>query len=147
MTFFRHGIDCGCAFRDEPFQCGVITVAALSFRETNKYNNSDLAYQSVDGGFTPEGEQIMLNKIRTIYRLALKGGCDSIVLEAFGCGVFKLRPDLVAELFDRVRKEPEFAGKFKALPFAILEGKGSTRHPVEENGKFAAFYARFGRWS
>ena len=146
VTFFRHGSDNYYVFRDEPFRCSVVTVSALSFRETNRYNNSELQYRADDGGFTQKGEKIMLNKIRTIYRLALKGGCDSIVLGAFGCGVFKLRPDLVAELFERVLSEDEFSGKFKALPFAILEGKGTSRKPVEENGKFAAFYKRFGRW-
>ena len=30
--------------------------------------------------------------------------------------------------------------------FAILEGSGSSRKPVEENGKFAPFYNTFGRW-
>lgn len=146
VTFFRYGSDRYYAFRDEPFKCGVVTVSALSFREANTYNVSELEYRSDDGGFTSEGEKIMLNKIRTIYRLALKGGCDSIVLGAFGCGAYRLRPDLVAELFERVLNEDEFRGKFKALPFAILEGKGTSRKPVEENGKFAAFYRRFGRW-
>ena len=31
--------------------------------------------------------------------------------------------------------------------FAILEGKGSSRRPVEEQGKFAPFYKTFGRWN
>ena len=30
--------------------------------------------------------------------------------------------------------------------FAILEGSGSARKPVEEQGKFAPFYETFGRW-
>lgn len=30
--------------------------------------------------------------------------------------------------------------------FAILEGLGSARKPVEEQGKFAPFYETFGRW-
>ena len=26
-------------------------------------------------------------------------------------------------------------------------GRGSARHPIEEKGKFAPFYATFGRWT
>lgn len=83
VTFFRHGIRAVYAYREpaEWFRCGVITVPALSFRETNKYNNS----------------------------------------------------------------EPEFDRRFKSVVFAILEGKGTARKPVEELGKFAPFYERFGR--
>ena len=99
-----------------------------------------------DGGFTPQGDAIQLNKIRTIYRLALKNGHDSIVLGAFGCGVNKLPCDAVADQFRRVLEELEFKRKFKEIVFAILEGRGSARRPVEEQGKFAPFYAMFGRW-
>lgn len=136
VTFFRSGKNSGYAMRDNPFSCGVVTVAALSFREANRYNNSELAFRAPDGGFTDEGETIMLDKIRTIYRIALINGHDSIVLGAFGCGVFNLRPDLVAALFKSVMDEPEFEGRFKALPFAIL---GDER-------KFAPFYDTFGNW-
>ena len=58
----------------------------------------------------------------------------------------KLCPDRVADLFDEVLREPEFDRRFKSVVFAILEGRGSARHPVGEQGKFAPFYARFGRW-
>lgn len=146
VMFFRHNLRDAYAFREKPFACGVITVAALSFREPNNYCNEERQYMSSDGGFTPQGEAIQLNKVRTIYRLALKNGHDSIVLGAFGCGVNKLPCDDVARQFAQVLEESEFKGKFKALVFAILEGSDSARKPVEENGKFAPFYKTFGRW-
>lgn len=147
VTFFRHGIRGVFAFREPEdwFRCGVITVPALSFRETNKYTNTELEFRATDGGFTAEGEAVMKDKIRTIYRAALHNGHDALVLGAFGCGVFQLRPDRVAELFEAVLGEVEFACKFKSVVFAILEGTGSARHPVEELGKFAPFYKIFGR--
>ena len=146
VMFFRHNLRDAYAFREKPFACGVITVAALSFREPNNYCNEERQYMSSDGGFTPQGEAIQLNKVRTIYRLALKNGHDSIVLGAFGCGVNKLPCDDVARQFAQVLEESEFKDKFKALVFAILEGSDSARKPVEENGKFAPFYKTFGRW-
>ena len=147
VMFFRKNLKDGYAFREEPFACGVITVAALSFREPNSYCNEERQYMAPDGGFTPEGDAIQLNKIRTIYRIAVKNGHDSVVLGAFGCGVNKLPCDAVAGQFRRVLGEPEFKGKFRAVVFAILEGRGSARHPIEEKGKFAPFYATFGRWT
>ena len=147
VTFFRHGIRAVYAIREPEawFRCGVITVPALSFRETNKYNNAELEFRAPDGGFTAGGESVMKDKIRTIYRAALHSGHDALVLGAFGCGVFQLRPDRVAELFDTVLHEPEFDCKFKSVVFAILEGRGKAHHPVGEAGKFAPFYERFGR--
>ena len=59
----------------------------------------------------------------------------------------KLPCGAVADQFNRVLDEPEFKGKFRAVVFAILEGRGSVRHPIEEEGKFAPFYATFGRWA
>jgi len=146
VTFFRRNLRDGYAFREKPFSCGVITVAALSFREPNAYCNEERQYMAPDGDFTPEGDAIQMNKIRTIYRLALKNGHDSVVLGAFGCGVNKLPCYAVANQFKRALDEPEFSGKFRALAFAILEGRGSARRPVGENGKFAPFYKVFGRW-
>ena len=145
VMFFRKNLKDGYAFREVPFACGVITVAALSFREPNNYCNEERQYMAGDGGFTPEGDAIQLNKIRSIYRIALKNGHDSVVLGAFGCGVNKLPCGAVADQFNRVLGEPEFKGKFRAVVFAILEGRGSVRHPIEEEGKFAPFYATFGR--
>ena len=147
VCFFRHGKDRWFAFRDNPFTCGVITVAALSFREPNHYCNEERNYMAAGGGFTPTGEEIQRNKIRTIFRIALKNGHDSIVPGAFGCGVNKLPSDAVAQQFKRVAAEPEFAGKFKALVFAIREGQKRAGKPVEEKGKFAPFYETFGRWN
>ena len=145
VRFFRAGKDGMFAYREQAFDCAVITVAALSFREPNSYCNEERQYMAEDGGFTPEGDAIQLNKIRTICRIALLNGHDSVVLGAFGCGVNKLPSGAVADQFRRVFDEPEFNGKFRAVVFAIREGRGSARRPVEENGRFAPFYATFGR--
>ena len=83
----------------------------------------------------------MLNKIRTIFRLGVEAGKDSLVLGAFGCGAYKLPSAEVARLFRQVMNEPEFAGKFRLLVFAILE---HTAKPCEADGKFAPFYKEFG---
>lgn len=146
LLVFRHGSGYGYELREEPFKTAVISVAALNFRDGHKTNNIE-GNMSPDGGFTPQGESIMIDKIRTIYRIALSNGHDSVVLGAFGCGVFRLRPELVSDLFRKVLEEPEFKGKFRAVVFAMLEGQGAPLRPVEEAGKFSAFYKEFGRWA
>ena len=143
VTFFRHGPTKGFELRSEPFRCGVISVAALNFRENTRYVNEELKYKAVDGGFTPDGDRVQMNKIRTIFRIALANGHDSLVLGAFGCGAFRLQPEAVAEQFARALDEAEFRRRFRAVVFAIWE-PGNIFDPHVGSGKFAPFYCLFG---
>lgn len=141
VTVFRDAAD-NFRLLEEPFKLGIISVAALNFRDKDDHKERDLRYRSEDGGFTPEGLRIMQDKIRTIYRIALANGHDSLVLGAFGCGAFRLRADLVAGLFRDILAEDGFRGRFREVRFAILErGKSAPKGP---DGKFAPFYETFG---
>ena len=142
VTFFRNNISKYYTLKDQPFKCDVITVAALCFNGKSHYAGIDeLSYQAEDGGFTPEGKEIMLNKIRTIFRIGIEQGNDSIVAGAFGCGAYALLPSAVAPLFRIVMEEPEFKNKFKLLVFAILE-RPRRLHGLD--GRYAPFYREFG---
>ncbi len=147
VTFFRHNADSYYALRKEPFDCAIITVASLSNREKNSFTNDERFYFDDTGCLTNEGREIQANKIRTIFRIALENGHDSLVLGAFGCGVFRLHSDEVAALFRDVLNESEFRNKFMKLVFAIYEGKPSPRRrePIGRDGKFAPFYEIFGK--
>ena len=140
VTVFRKGSRDGFALMDEPYETAIISCAALDFNEKHGKN---CEYRASDGGFTREGREIMLSKIRTIYGAALVGGHDALVLGAFGCGAFRLRPDLVAELFRDVLFEPAFSNRFRAVTFAILEKPGPESGI---HGKFAPFYRIFGKY-
>ncbi|MBQ1187016.1 MAG: TIGR02452 family protein [Clostridia bacterium] len=145
VTFFRNNVDKFYTLKDKPFKCDVITVAALCFNGRSHYAGIDeLSYQAEDGGFTPEGKEIMLNKIRTIFRMGVKHGNDALVLGAFGCGAYALLPSAVAPLFRIVMEEPEFKNKFKLLVFAMLE---RPRRPQGLDGHFAPFYQEFGTYT
>ena len=147
VTVFRDNALTGFALREEPFQTAIITTGALNFNPNPKIAPSNnLEYRSQDGGFTPEGEEVMSDKIRTIYRIALLNDHDSLVLGAFGCGTFKLKPELVSALFKKILEEKKFKGKFHTIAFAMIEGKAGPRRRVEEEGKWASFYKAFGRW-
>ena len=145
VTFFRNGKSKFFALRTHSFTCDVITVAALSFNGRTQFSGvEEITFRAADGGFTPEGAAIMRNKIRTIFRMGVEHGKDALILGAFGCGAYKLPVPDVVQLFRQVMDEPEFAGKFRLIVFAILE---STRKPNGLNGKFADFYREFGTYT
>ena len=145
VTFFRNNRGKYFTIKSDPFRCDVITVAALSFNGRNDFSRAmELMYKAADGGFTPAGAEVMRNKIRTIFRMGVEQGKDALVLGAFGCGAYRLPPDAVAALFRQVMDEPEFAGKFRLLVFAILE---RSNKPQGLAGKFAPFYREFGAFT
>ena len=135
VCFFRYNKKKHFALRTEPFMCDVISVASLSNKEPKDYTNDEQEYFKNDGYMTDEGKEIEKNKIRTIYRIGLENGNDSLVLGAFGCGDFHLMKDEVANLFKEVLEEDEFKGNFKKIVFAILGKKND----------FKPFYDIFGR--
>jgi nicotinate (nicotinamide) nucleotide adenylyltransferase len=145
VTFFRNPRKLNFSLRDEVFSCSIITVASLSNRKKKQKDwvNEEAIYFNPDGTMKPEGIEIQKNKIRTIYRIALENGHDSIVLGAFGCGVFNLLPSEVSQLFYDVLNEEEFKNKFKKIVFAILERKGKNGNKLGINGKFKPFYDLF----
>lgn len=145
VTFFRNNFDSYYSLRDKTFNCPIISVASLSNREKNNFTNDERFYFDDNGYLTEEGRIIEMNKIRTIFRIALDNNHDSIVLGAFGCGVFRLHSDEVAALFNNVLNEAEFKNRFKKIVFAIYEGKPSTRkrNPIGRDGKFSSFYEIF----
>lgn len=98
------------AYLDTPFKISVITVAAV--------NNPDM---DDDGNFTPQIAETTRCKMRTILRLGLKHGNDSLVLGAFGCGAFRNPPEQIASLFKEVINEPEFKNKYRRIIFAIID--------------------------
>lgn len=145
VTFFRNNKTKFFTIRDKSFKCDVITVAALSFNGREDFSSvNEIVYRSSDGGFTPDGEEIMLNKIRTIFRMGVEHGKDALILGAFGCGAYKLPVPDVVRLFRVVMEEPEFKNKFRLIVYAIME---SMRKPNGLDGKFAEFYREFGEYS
>ena len=143
VCFFRNNITKYYSLMDKPFECSVISVASLSNREKNDWINDESIYFDNNGLLTKEGIKIQSNKIRTIFRIALDNNHDSLVLGAFGCGVYNLKPEQVSNLFKTILEENEFKDKLKKVVFAIFEGKGSSRKVVGKNGKFKAFYDVF----
>ena len=110
VTFFRGPESTGSKL-EEPYNIPVISVAALNGPRIDR-----------NGLMYPEETEITLEKMRTIFRLGMAYGHDSLVLCALGCGAFANPPAHIARLFHQVIDEDEFRNKFKLIDFAILDG-------------------------
>lgn len=93
---------------ENPVTCSVITSAAVNYgvvkrRETDKAAKID---------------EIMRVRIEKMLALSLLEKNDTLILGAWGCGVFQNDPVLIARLFKEVL-ETTFKGQFKKIVFAI----------------------------
>lgn len=90
----------------------------------------------------PELVEPVKNKIRTIFRIGLLHGHDSLILGALGCGAFRNPPSHIARLFHEVMEEPEFKNKFRLLLFAILDDHNAKlKH--NPDGNYLPFVREF----
>ncbi len=132
VTFFRGPESEGSLLEEKPYNIPVISVAALSGPRIDK-----------NGMLYPEETDITLDKMRTIFRIGVLQGHDSLVLSAMGCGAFANPPAHIAKLFHQIIEEEEFKDKFQLIDFAILDG---YRTGLEHNpeGNFKPFLKEFG---
>ena len=123
VGFFRGPESEGYPLLDDPYGISVISVAAIAGPRIGK-----------DCMMPREEENLTLDKIRTIFRIGMDNGHDSLVLSAFGCGAFANPPAHIAKLFHQVMEEPEFKNAFRLIAFAILDGyRTGLRHNPEGN--------------
>ena len=131
VTFFRGPESEGSQLEEKPYNIPVISVAALSGPRIGP-----------DGMMFKEEADITLDKMRTIFRIGMLQGHDSLVLSAMGCGAFANPPAHIAKLFHQVIEEDEFKNKYRLIDFAILDGyRTGLRHNPE--GNFAPFQREF----
>ena len=104
-----------------PYQTAFISVAAMNINRALRQGEQIL----VDGRLSDRAVAIIKNKIRTIYRIGVLHGHDSLVLGAWGCGDFGNLSEQIAQLFVNVLNEDEFRGRYKDIRFAIIEDHNS----------------------
>jgi len=63
----------------------------------------------------------MQRRIEKILAVALAHNQETLVLGAFGCGVFRNSPDEVASIFHDVLSHPPFKGAFQRVVFAVYD--------------------------
>ena len=133
VTVFRGLETDGYPLLEHPYSLGIVTVAAM--------NRPALKSPDRIADYLVEPVR---EKIRTIYRIALKHGHDAIVLGAWGCGAFKNPPQHIAKLFHEVMEEDEFANRFKKVVFAIVDRK-KIDIKDGKSGNMPAFCHEFGK--
>lgn len=131
VILFRDSEKYGCKLLDNPEYVSVITVAAMNRPEID--SKGRISSHLVEG---------VKNKMRTIFRIALRHRHDSLVLGAWGCGAFCNPPKHIASLFHEVLKEEEFKNKFRKIVFAIIEDHNSRKAHNPE-GNFRPFQEEF----
>ncbi len=64
--------------------------------------------------------RVLDQRMGKLLALAVDHGCDALVLGAWGCGVFRNDPQLVASLF-RSHLRGAFYGRFRCVVFSVLD--------------------------
>jgi uncharacterized protein (TIGR02452 family) len=95
----------------QPYRCSFITAPAVN------------AGDFLDGTpeRTAEVREEMARRIEKVLAIAAGHGHDTAVLGAWGCGVFRNDPEMIAELF-RAAFDGRFRGVFGRVAFAVLDG-------------------------
>ena len=106
VAFFKD--DAG-KYLDSIIQADVITMPAV--------NKS--AFTNINESIEKEIEEVMKQRIRYVLAVAGKNQVDTLILGAWGCGVFKNKPADVANYFNQVLQEsPKYS--INKLIFAII---------------------------
>ena len=91
----------------EPYLCGFVTAPAVNAGAVGVRQKPDIPAE-------------MERRVEKVLAVMAGHGHDSAVLGAWGCGVFKNEPGLLADLF-RKALTAEFAGAFSRVVFAVLD--------------------------
>jgi uncharacterized protein (TIGR02452 family) len=107
---------------DEPYLCSFLTSPAV--------NVGALRDRDYRGN---EIRRVMQSRIERVLEVAAVYGHETLVLGAWGCGVFRNDPRQIAELF-RDALAGRFRGAFRHVLFAVLDSSGNRQSlgPFEE---------------
>ncbi|MFN3200148.1 MAG: TIGR02452 family protein [Bradymonadia bacterium] len=103
------------ALLDAPYRCAFITSPAVKAHAARKHR----------GAGPVEIGAAMRGRVAKVLAIAAHYGHQDIVLGAWGCGVFRNDPELMASLFAEAL-HGDFDGVFRHVCFAILDRKGGA---------------------
>ena len=102
-------------------ECGVITCAAPNKSAAQKYQNvSD-----------KENTEVLRSRIRFVLDIAKYNDVDTLILGAYGCGVFGQNPKEVAEIFKECLNTTH-KSCFNKVIFAIPDGRDNNLQAFEK---------------
>lgn len=102
--------------------------AFISFLAVAAIRNPQL---KADGTYRPTDYRRMKEKVRGIFKIALKNGHDAVVLGALGCGAYHNPPNQVAKIIREVIAE--YRMNFKHIAIAILDYGKSRNFEIFNN--------------
>ena len=111
---------------DDFFSASIITSAAV--------NAGSVLRKQPESGELIEKE--MLSRARYVLSIAVANDYRNIVLGAWGCGVFRNKPPVIAEVFFQLLESESFKYCFDNVFFAVLDS-------TKDKKIFHAFHSRF----
>lgn len=91
-----------------------------------------------NGESTDRAKEVMKGRMEKILALFAQWGCTSLILGAYGCGVFRNDPEDVARFWQELLEEEGWGRLFEQVTFSVLERPG-------RDGNIAPFRRRFGQ--
>lgn len=108
----------------EPVVVDVVTVAAVNLNKNSYFDNVKNEWIDQPSRKPLWYTRLTKKKIRLMLSLAAHNSVDNLILGAWGCGVFKNKPEDVAKMFRSVLQE--YPGAFENVIFAIINDKNSV---------------------
>jgi uncharacterized protein (TIGR02452 family) len=104
----------------------VVTIASVNLNANSTFDEE--TNQHIDGIVEKDEDYrgMMLRKIRLMLTIAINNDVEHMILGAWGCGVFKNDPYEVAEFFNEVLLDEDYAIEFKTVVFAIINDNNSV---------------------
>lgn len=134
VTVFRDSLEYGYRLIDIPWSINIIAVPAIPNPKLRCIPHNDMFLSDID-------ISISLDKIRTIFKIAILQKQQNLVLTAWGCGAYGNPPKDIATLFRQVLIEEEYQMYFDNIVFAIARASNSK----ENNINFEMFSKVFNR--
>lgn len=110
---------------EEPYRVAFITAPAVNAGAVRRNRRSDV----------PRIEPVMRGRMEKVLTVALLHGHETLILGAWGCGVFQNDPGVIARWFyDLLNPGASFGRAFGRVHFAVLDRseQGRTLRPFEE---------------
>jgi uncharacterized protein (TIGR02452 family) len=107
----------------------VVTVAAVNLNRDSYFDEEKNDWVDQLNRKPLGYRRLTKKKIRLMLSLAVHNNVDNLILGAWGCGVFKNKPEDIAKMFKDVLKE--YKGSFENVIFAVINDKNSNGNNYE----------------
>jgi len=130
---FRHGAEKGYAFMKRPMKLGFINQAA--------YKSPPIKETGGQQELSNRVKKCILRKLAAVLNTAVIHNHEVLILGAFGCGVYENPPNVIARLFHQLLGPGgRFEGVFRAVIFAIVDGRPARHNPKGNLHPFANIF-------